>query len=60
MIESGPDVASESPQAEFTFSTTATDPDVFFMCSLDGGDPRECESPYQVGGLVPGEHVFEV
>ena len=60
LIETGPDVTSESSTATFTFSTTATDPDVFFMCSLNGADPQQCESPYTIDGLVPGELVFEV
>jgi hypothetical protein len=60
MIESGPDVTTESTNATFEFSTTATDPDVFFMCSINGSDPVECESPYEVTGLRPGELVFEV
>ncbi|HEV2950775.1 MAG TPA: hypothetical protein VGZ51_01625, partial [Actinomycetota bacterium] len=60
IIESGPDVTTESSEATFTFSTTTTDPDVFFMCSLNGSDPTECESPITYTGLVPGELIFEV
>ena len=30
------------------------------MCSLNGADPARCTSPYEVDGLLPGEHVFEV
>ena len=46
MIHSGPDISSENQSATFEFALTAPDPEAFFMCSLNGADPAQCESPY--------------
>jgi CSLREA domain-containing protein len=57
-IESGPDVQTESISATFVFS--ANEPDVTFLCSLDGSEPQACVSPQEYPFLYPGLHRFEV
>ena len=58
MIESGPDIESESRNATFTFSADTTDR--IFLCSLDGSEPSPCQSPHTYNGLPLGAHTFEV
>jgi|GEM_PF-3162244 len=57
-ITSGPDVQTEATSATFTF--TANEPNVTFMCSLDGAEPQACTSPVEYPFLYPGLHRFEV
>jgi hypothetical protein len=57
IIESGPDIESEVLRATFEFSTNGVG--THFECSVDGGEPRVCESPFTVTVGV-GAHTFEV
>ena len=57
-IESGPDLSTTSTAATFVFS--ANEPDVTYMCSLDGREPQPCVSPVEYPRLHPGPHTFEV
>lgn len=43
-----------------TFAFTASEPDVAFACSLDGGPFEPCASPKSYTGLLPGAHTFAV
>jgi CSLREA domain-containing protein len=57
-IDSGPDNATASTSASFTFS--ANEPGVTFECSLDGAGFTLCASPQSYTGLGVGAHTFEV
>ena len=57
-LTSAPDVQTESTSATFAF--TANEPDVTFMCSLNGAEPQVCTSPVEYPFLWPGTYRFEV
>ena len=57
-IDSGPDAATESRAATFTFS--ANEADASFECSLDGVSFATCVSPAEYSGLLAGGHTFAV
>ena len=57
-ITLGPDIESENPRATFEFSADQTG--VLFECSVDGGEPRPCNSPFTIARTGLGEHTFEV
>jgi hypothetical protein len=44
---------------DFTFSSNE-DPNVTFQCSLDGGVPIGCSSPFTSPALADGSHTFQV
>ncbi|HEY0480762.1 MAG TPA: LamG-like jellyroll fold domain-containing protein, partial [Kofleriaceae bacterium] len=48
------------PVASASFTFTATEPDVDFACSLDGGGFTPCTSPASFNGLAQGGHTFAV
>lgn len=50
--------ATRGGEAAFTF--TASEPEVVFACSLDGGPFEPCTSPRGYAGLAPGNHTFAV
>jgi uncharacterized cupredoxin-like copper-binding protein len=60
----GPDTTMADAQVSGTsatvaFGSSAADLDRF-ECSLDGGAPATCTSPYAVNGLAPGAHTVTV
>jgi hypothetical protein len=57
-IDSGPDIEQESGRAEFVFHSN--EEGVTFECSLDGGDPVPCTSPFVVPRLAAGPHEMEI
>jgi parallel beta-helix repeat protein len=57
-IVTGPDPASSSPDAVFTF--TADQAGSTFRCALDGAPLAPCTSPATYTGLAGGEHTFAV
>jgi len=57
-ITSGPDGASTSASATFTFS--AGEAGSTFQCALDGASFAACGSPASYSGLADGPHSFEV
>ncbi|MCW2958573.1 MAG: putative internalin, partial [Solirubrobacterales bacterium] len=57
-ITSAPPASSENAFAEVRF--TADDPNVTFVCALDGGAALPCTSPYQTLALAPGAHTLSV
>ncbi len=56
-ITSGPSGTVTTPDVSFTFS--AEEPSTF-ECTLDGGIPLPCTSPFAVGPLPSGQHTFRV
>ncbi|MGH2724087.1 MAG: Ig-like domain-containing protein [Actinomycetota bacterium] len=56
-IDDGPQGAVSSAEATFTFSS---EPGATFECSLDDAGFEACASPAGYGGLVDGNHTFEV
>jgi Bacterial Ig-like domain/Glycosyl hydrolase family 26 len=54
-ITSGPEDPSNSTSATFTFSANV--PGSTFTCTLDGGTPKGCSSPYTLSGLSQGAHT---
>ncbi len=57
-VDSGPDPVTTSTSASFTFSSGAAGST--FECSINGGLPVACTSPYGFTGLALGQHVFTV
>ncbi len=57
-ITGGPEGSSASAAASFTFS--ANESGSSFDCRLDGGAWTRCTSPYDIAGLVDGQHTFAV
>jgi hypothetical protein len=57
-IHSGPDQATTSTNATFTFS--ASQPGSTFECALDDAEFTACVSPLEYTGLAVGEHIFRV
>ena len=58
-IDSGPSGTATSSSATFAFH--ASEPDVTFRCSLDGGASVPCSSPKTYDGLLHGSsHTFRV
>jgi hypothetical protein len=57
-IVSGPTGTVDMASAIFTFS--ATEADVGFECSLDGGAFAACTSPVSLTALAQGDHTFAV
>ena len=57
MLTSAPDEFSREATASFTF--TSDESNATFECSLDGGEPFACTSPY-ARGLGNGNHSFSV
>jgi hypothetical protein len=55
----GPPARTADATPEFTFSSNE-DPNVTFQCSLDGGAPIDCSSPFTSPTLADGSHTFEV
>ncbi len=58
-IDSGPDDATDSTSATFTFSSN-DDPNVNFECRLDEHDMSPCSSPVAYSHLSEGDHSFSV
>jgi len=56
-IDSGPSSATESADAEFTFSSDEARSS--FECRLDGGSFEPCRSPIGFAALPHGHHTFE-
>ncbi|MEJ7599598.1 MAG: LamG-like jellyroll fold domain-containing protein [Kofleriaceae bacterium] len=57
MLTSAPDPFSREANAGFSFSSDESN--VTFECSVDGGEPFACTSPYS-RGLGNGNHAFSV
>src|SRR5262245_24378631 len=57
-IAAGPPEHSASPDATFSFASTASD--ASFHCSLDGASAEPCTSPVTYSGLSSGQHSFKV
>jgi hypothetical protein len=57
-ISDGPSGATGSASASFVFA--ASEPDVTFACSLDGGSFADCTSPASFTALAQGAHSFAV
>ncbi|MBK8903182.1 MAG: right-handed parallel beta-helix repeat-containing protein [Anaerolineaceae bacterium] len=58
IIDSGPDVETESTSATFEFSSS--EGDVTFECSLDGAAYVSCPAVYEITGLTVGSHELAV
>ncbi|MEZ4366675.1 MAG: hypothetical protein R2939_10365 [Kofleriaceae bacterium] len=43
-----------------TFVFSASEPGVTFQCSLDGGAPMPCDSPWTIGPLADGVHTVTI
>jgi hypothetical protein len=57
-ITSGPEKQTTATSATFVFSHT--EPDVTFLCRLDGGSFAGCKSPKTYTSLSQGNHTFYV
>ncbi|HEY5926623.1 MAG TPA: LamG domain-containing protein [Kofleriaceae bacterium] len=57
---SGPQNASPSPSATFTFISPDAGAGATFQCSLDNGAFTDCSSPAIYDGLSEGPHTFQV
>jgi hypothetical protein len=57
-ITAGPSYYTSSQQETFTFASDV--PTASFRCSIDGGVPFACSSPYTTGTLAFGPHRFVV
>jgi uncharacterized cupredoxin-like copper-binding protein len=53
------DAQVSGTSATVAFGSSAADLD-HLVCSLDGGAPATCTSPYAVNGLAPGAHTLTV
>jgi hypothetical protein len=58
VLSGGP--AGASPTATPTFTFGASDTNVRYECSIDGGPFTPCASPYTTPVLAPGAHTFSV
>jgi hypothetical protein len=59
-ILSGPNDATGSTSASFTFLSPDAGPGATFQCALDGAAFVACTSPRTVAGLSAGQHTFAV
>ncbi len=57
-ITAGPSYYTSSQQETFAFASDV--PTASFRCSMDGGAPFACSSPYTTGTLALGAHRFVV
>jgi hypothetical protein len=57
-ITSGPDAVTDSPDANFTFTSTGAGST--YRCSLDNAAFAPCTSPTSYGSLSGGSHRFQV
>jgi hypothetical protein len=57
-ITDGPAVVTSDTSA--TFTLTADQDSVSFLCALDGAVPSACSSPVTYSGLADGSHTFAV
>ena len=57
-ITDAPPVLGNDPDASITF--TSPDATATFTCTLDGGTPAACTSPFTTIGLADGPHTFAV
>lgn len=53
----GPPASSQATSASVTFAVGAYETST---CSIDGGSPASCTSPYSVSGLAVGTHIIRV
>jgi len=58
LLTAGPEGTTTTRSASFEFSTSEAD--ATLECRLDGSDWTLCTSPKAYGGMVEGEHTFEV
>jgi hypothetical protein len=54
----GPSGATQSKDAEFTWSTPLKEPLMRYSCSFDGAPLASCTSPAKKQGLGDGQHTF--
>jgi hypothetical protein len=61
-ITSGPEGAVSTPDVSFSFVVEGTEePGTIFHCALDSPAKLEsCSSPFALGPLTPGSHIFYV
>lgn len=57
-ITSGPKDKTEKRKATFKF--TSNESGSSFVCKLDHGQPKPCDSPKRLNGLETGKHKFKV
>ncbi len=57
---SGPEGASGSTAASFTFVSPDAGGGATFQCRLDGGTMADCSSPFDLSNLGEGSHTFAV
>ncbi|MBN1372403.1 MAG: hypothetical protein JW987_10740, partial [Anaerolineaceae bacterium] len=63
IIDSGPDILTNDPDADFNFSgsdTHSLEADMDFMCKLDDASYTNCNTPLSLVGLPEGSHIFYV
>jgi hypothetical protein len=59
-FESGPQDPTPTNNPTPTFAFSASDPMASFECSVDGGLPETCGSPYTTASLGDGPHRLQV
>ena len=57
-IDERPESVTEGERARVAFS--AAEPDIAFVCALDGAAPASCSSPLELTGLESGDHTLRV
>ena len=56
-ISASPEAVTKSPYAQFTFAASGA---ARFECSLDGGSPVACASPYLAFPIAVGAHTLRI
>ena len=59
-FSSGPQDPAPTNDPTPTFEFSASDPMAGLECSVDGGSPESCTSPYTTGSLADGSHRLAV